>query len=173
MIEKSMRTFSEKTTSVEHDIERSQKGVLRALMRPGGRVIVIPTSLTDPKHLVINPLNDRAARTFVAGRQWFCDLKLSHASNASVSAALRRSASTTSAASVRLSDSLVLINRDLYIAVGSPTATQSASVSLVTGSSSLFKKLDEFSGNAKKFLRVSVSRATLANILFAYEVRGY
>jgi hypothetical protein len=178
MIEKSMRTFSEKTTSVEHDIERSQKGIVRQTIRTarGGRVIVIPTIIKNPKVLTITPLNNKAAIQFHNAGGWFSDLNLYHASNASVSLSLIRSATTTSVANIRLADSLVLYNRDLYIAVGAVTATQSASASLITGSKSLFKKLDEFSDNAKAFLKVtgrSASAGSNTNVYFAYEVRGY
>jgi hypothetical protein len=174
MIEKTMRTFSEKTTSVEHDIEKSQKGVIAFKHYRSKKFLVIPTSIEFPKLVNLTPLNLVGCRVLTNGFYGSNgNIEVRRATNADVSTALNYSAT-----GARLEqDHVFLHGRNLYIAVTAITATSaySASPSLITGSPALFKKVETIASNGKNYI-VLVTRASTATPTggkVAYEVRGY
>lgn len=174
MIEKTMRTFSEKATSIEYDIEKSQKGVIAFKHYRSKKFLVIPTSIKFPKVVNLTALNPVGCRALTNG--FYAsngELTVRRATNGDVSTALNYSAT-----SARLEqDHVFLYGRNLYVAMTAITATSgySASPSLITGSSSLFKKVEQFENNGKNYivLVTRASTATPAGGKVAYEVRGY
>lgn len=169
-----MRTFSEKTTSVEYDIEKSQKGVIAFKHYRSKKFLVIPTSIENPKVVNLTPLNLVACRVLTNG--FYASngvLTPRLATNGDVSTALNYSATAA-----RLEqDHIFLYGRNLYIAKTAITATSgySASPSLITASNSLFEKVTHIGSNAKKYI-VLVTRASTATPTggkVAFEVRGY
>ena len=97
MIEKVARTLSEKATSVEQEIELSQKGIVAVGLKHNTICLVVPTNIPNPKTLHLTALNVRAAVLLRNG--WFCDLVLKSASEASIALLLRPSATGASNAS--------------------------------------------------------------------------
>jgi hypothetical protein len=177
MIEHKIRTYSETGTSIDQGIELSQKGVVVERMKRALKTLIIPTTLKDPRTLIITPLAASAGKNLSSG--WHCDMNLYRASNANVSKTLTTHGTTAASNASGYADTLVMVDRELYISRTAVSGTHIASDSLVTGSASLFKKLTEFgttADNAQKYL-VATSLATLAGnttiAKFAYEVRGY
>lgn len=177
MIEKSIRTYSEKATSIDQPIEKSQKGVVVERLKRAIKTLIIPTNLSDPRTIIITPMGASCARTLSSG--WYCDMVLYRASNANVSKILTKHATTAASDASGYADTLVMLSRELYISKTAVTGTQIGSNSLVTGSASLFRKLTEFGAtadNAKRYLVVT-AMATVANntniAKYEFEVRGY
>ena len=79
MIEKSIRTYSEKTTSVDQLIEKSQKGIASERLKGAKKTLIIPTMLENPKSIIITPLDVNGAA--IVSRGWYSDMVLYKASN--------------------------------------------------------------------------------------------
>jgi len=172
MIENSIRTITEKTTSIDYPIEKSQKGIVAIGHKHSEKIAFIPTMIEDPRIVQITPLNDNAKRVF---ERWSCDLVLYGATNASIATIAKKSA--TAALNASGGDSImVLLNGKLYISRTGITALGSwiASDSLVA-SNSLFQKVDWYASNAKRFLKIGTNSSTASclYIKYAYEVKGY
>lgn len=172
MIENSVRTITEKTTSIDYPIEKSQKGIVAIGHKHSGKIAFIPTMIEDPREVIITPMNAAAMRVFA---RWHCDLVLYGATNASIATIAKKSATGSVNASGG-DNIMVLLNGKLYISRAGTTAsgTWIASDSLVA-SNSLFKKVDWYASNAKRFLKIGTisSTATCRYIKYAFEVKGY
>ena len=176
MIEKTARTYTEKTTSIDQDIELSQKGII-TFVPVSGRVFGIPTTIQDPRLLHLMPMSAITSNALGASlaQGWFCDLTLHYATG--VSAAFASIASNTLNSEVGRRVRISATALDLYVA-GASLAVGGASNAVVIASSSAWKKDQRFTSNPKKFLLVTVANS--ASISFktkkqtlAYEVRGY
>jgi len=175
-LEKTIRTFSEKATSVESEIEVSQKGVLGFRVFRAQYNVIIPTNVKVVKSVEFTPMNASTAHFLTNG--YHSDLALYEATNSNVSTAIIRSASVDDVTyTIPAKDFLVLTGRNLYQSVASMTSTLAASNSLITGSESLWTKQEDYGSNSKKYLvitgRIGASAASFANLKLAYDVRGY
>ena len=191
MIEKVARTLSEKTTSVDQEIELSQKGIVAVGFKHQATSLVVPTNIDSPKSLTLTPLNAAAAKALKNG--WFCDFVLKAATEATLTRLLRRSATGGSNASGG-ADILVYDNGRLYISnpIYDSRITAScgkfiASNSIVRASTSQFRKINWIAsvgsgGEEYKLLKIHsgtpvASRgAAVAGdryARYAFEVRGY
>lgn len=174
MIEKSIRTYSEKTTSIDQLIEKSQKGIASERLKGAKKTLIIPTMLDNPKSIIITPLDVNGAA--LVSRGWFSDMVLYKASNSNVSVVLNEGTNAASNASL-MSDVLVLESRKLYQSVVAVSSAQIASNSLVTASGALFRELTDYGTNQKRYLvvttRATDSAAASGQTRFAWEVRGY
>ena len=173
MIEKSVRTITEKTTSIDYPIEKSQKGIVAVGHKHSGKVAFIPTMIEDPREVVITPLNAAAMRVFA---RWYCDLVLYGATNASI-ATIAKSGATAAVNASGDGHILVLTNGKLYVSrpgISASAGAFIASNSLVA-SNALFQKVDWYASNAKRFLKIGTisSTATCRYIKYSYEVKGY
>jgi len=169
MIEKSVRTITEKTTSIDYPIEKSQKGIVAVGHKHGAKIAFIPTMIEDPRTVEITPLNAAAMRVFA---RWHCDLVLYGATNASI-ATMAKAATAASNASGG-ADVMVISNGKLLISRSTVTGTQIASATLLA-SNAYFQKVDWYASNAKRFLKIGTisSTATCRYIKYSYEVKGY
>lgn len=176
MIEKRNRTYTEKTTSIEQDIEVTQKGII-SFVPVSGRVFGIPTTIEDVRFLSLMPMSAVTANALGASQSegWYCDLTLHYASG--VSAAFASIASTTLQAEVGRRVRVSATDLSLYVAAAS-LAVGGASNAVVIASSSAWKLDTRFASNAQRYLLVttpnsaSVSFKTKKQTL-AYEVKGY
>ena len=176
MIERVNRTYTEKTTSIDQDIELSQKGIIS--FAPGsGRVIGIPTMIKDPRLLILQPMSAITSNALGASlaQGWYCDLTLHYAS--AVSAAFASLASGVLLSEIGRRIRISSASLDLYVANAS-MASNSASNTVVIASDSLWKKVERYSGNAKRFLVVTIANSASVSFktkkqTLAYEVRGY
>lgn len=169
MIEKAIRTFSEKNTSVETDIEVSQKGII-AFAPTSSNIIGIPTTIDNPVILHLQPLS---SITMAALQSWYCDLKLYQAASVFTAFASLASASTDEEIGARLR--MDASTKSLFVARKSLTTSEVLDNKL--SDTTLWKKDDRFLNNAKKYLKV-VANAGSASLktkkqFLAYEVRGY
>lgn len=172
MIENSVRTITEKTTSINYPIEKTQKGIIAIGHKHSGKIAFIPTMIEDPRTVQITPLNAAAMRVFA---RWHCDLVLYSATNASIATVGKKSA--TAAVNASGGDDIVtILNGKLYqIRPGTTNAGSKIASDSLVASNSLFKKIDWYASNAKRFLKIGTisSTATCLYIKYAYEVKGY
>ena len=191
MIEKVARTLSEKTTSVDQEIELSQKGIVGVGTKHAAHCLVVPTNISDPRLVNITPLNVAAKMLLKSG--WHCDLVLKAATEATLTRLLRRSATGASNASGG-ANILVYDNGRIYISdpIYNSRITAScgiflASNSIIRASDSQFRKVGWIAsvgsgGEEYKLLKIqpdvklASSGAAVAGmryVKYAFEVRGY
>lgn len=176
MIEKTNRTYTEKTTSIDQDIELTQKGII-TFVPVSGRVFGIPTTIKDPRLLSLMPMSAITSNALGASlaQGWYCDLSLHYASG--VSAAFASIASTTLESEVGRRVRISKTALDLYVA-GASLAAGGASNAVVIASSSAWKADQRFADNAKKFLLVTIANSASVSFktkkqTLAFEVKGY
>ena len=173
MIEKSVRTIGEQHTSIDYPIEKSQKGIIAFGHKHGEKILFIPTMIEDPKLVTITALNDACRKVLAQG--WSCDLVLYGATNASIATVAKAATGASNASGGE--DIVVIYDGKLYQSLPGNTASgsQLASASLVTASSSLFKRIDWYASNAKRLLKIHTlsSTASAKYIKYSYEVKGY
>lgn len=181
-IGKVVRTISEKTTSVQDDIEVSQKGIISFVPAAAtGLVFGIPTTIQNPVMLHLLPMNADTAGALGGNSSgsacpWYCDLTLHHASG--VSRAFASLASISYVEDIGRRIRISATDLSLYVAQASMAANY-ASNTVVIASSSLWKLDERFASNAKKYLMVTISKyASATNFhvkkqVLAFEVRGY
>lgn len=173
MIENAVRTYTEKTTSIDQDIELSQKGVV-TLVPKAGVVLGIPTTIKDVRSLTFTPMSSITASALSAAAGWYCDLALYKASDVYNTFASIASGILQAEIGKRLRMSS---DYKLYVALASMAATSCASNSRLA-SGSVFRQLTQFGTNQQKYLKVVVRNAASGSYKakkqsFAYEVRGY
>lgn len=176
MIEKVARTVTETGTTIDQDVELSQKGQIQTVVL-SGKQFTIPTTISNPKMLTLMAMNSDAAGALGASggiTAVYCDLTLHYATGASL--AFASIASDVDAADVgkrlRLST-----DYELFVAKAVTGAASAASDSLLADTD-FWTKLDSFGANQKKYLLVNVANSASAFLKvkkcsFAYEVRGY
>ena len=176
MIEKRNRTYTEKTTSIDQEIELTQKGII-TFVPASGRVFGIPTTIPDPRFLSLMPISSITAEALGASlaQGWFCDLSLHYASGVSAAFASIASGVLNSEIGRRLRISKTAL--DLYVAQAS-MAAGSASNTVVIASTSLWKAEDRFQDNPQKFLLVTIANSASVHFKtkkqsLAYLVTGY
>ena len=180
MIKKVERTVTETGTSINQDIELSQKGIIQFVPSLTARHFVIPCNIPNPKVFTIIPMHSNSAHSLNASSSealpW-CDLVLHKASdvNASMFASV---ASEVYASDVGYRLRMDTASYNLYVAAASQAATTAASNARLA-SNSLWHPVPGFQNNAKKYLKVgpvtqSVSASfSVTKQKFSYEVRGY
>ena len=191
MIEKVARTLSEKATSVEQEIELSQKGIVGIGLKSGVICLIVPTNIPNPKILTLTPLNAGTATLLKHG--WHCDFVLKSATEASMASILRISATNASNASgADGGDYLVKKNGRLYqgksgLASKAEFGKAIAASGTYVASKSWFVPLNWIAsigsgGEQYKLLKISTGIklasggavvAANRNIKYAFEVRGY
>lgn len=173
-IEKVIRTISEKTTSVEHPIEVTQKGIIGVGLKFAGLATAIPTNIKNPKLLTITPMDANARRAF---NMFYCDMVLKPAASfASIFDG------TTASLASGGTEILAIFNGKGYVSSKSTIAsgTWRASDTLVA-SNSYYHKIPWIASNESKFLRVQLFHGIASAAVieawkyakFAYEVKGY
>ena len=174
-IQKVIRTISEKTTSVEHPIEVTQKGTIAVGLKYAGLATAIPTNIKNPKLLKITALN-HAARRGIDGAACYCDMELKPA--ASFASIFAGTAGSLASGGIEI---LTINNGKGYLSSRSTVAsgTWLASDSLVA-SDSYFTRIPWIASNESKFLRVELFQTATAASMegwkyakFNYEVTGY
>jgi hypothetical protein len=176
MIENRNRTYTEKTTSVEQDIEVTQKGII-TFVPVSGKVFGIPTTIEDVRFLSLMPMSAVTAESFGGSlaESWYCDLSLHYASG--VSTAFASIASGTLLSEVGRRVRISATDLSLYLANAS-LAVGGASNAVVIASSSAWKLDTRFASNAKRYLMVTIGNSASVHFktkkqTLAYEVKGY
>jgi len=186
MIEKVARTLSEKATSVEQEIELSQKGIVAIGLKKQAVCLVVPTNISSPRTLTLTPLNAVAATLLKHG--WHCDFVLKSATEASLASLLK----LATAASLATNANSILLKYNGKIYIGNDNlaaASYEAKVaSTFTGASNYwFKRVSWIAsigsgGEQYKLLKVSTGikvasggAVVAANrtVKYAFEVKGY
>lgn len=170
MIERKRRTITNKTTDVEFDIEKVQQGIITARLWRGQKVIILPTTINNPKVVNITPLSASGSQVFKDG--FHTSLELVSASNSAVSTALSKSSSTSFAV---FEDQLLLSNGKLFTALRDASGALFASNSQTPGDTSIWKLLEDFPEGKKCYLVVNTNAATatFSNVKLSYRVVGY
>ena len=176
MIGKVERTIGEQHTSINQEIELSQKGQIQTVAL-SGKILSIPTNIPDPRILTLTAMNAYAGAALGAsgkGGHWYSDLTLHYATGASLCFA--SIASSVVAADIgkriRMNSSY-----KLFVANGLGSAASAASNSLIVDGA-FWKELGAFGANQQKYILVTLastaSTAFIGNKCnFAYEVKGY
>lgn len=183
-IEKVCRTITEKTTSVEQPIELTQKGKIKVtyLSTRNACVLPVPTSIKNPKSLVIIPHTLKTSKIFNQGR-WITDFVLYSATEASLSRLLIAPATNTVLASLASGsangDMLITYDGKLYIAPSAGVASSAfTSGATIKTAGTLIQVPFSSATNAKCMLKITYAPATVASftkeiLSYSYEVRGY
>lgn len=179
MIQKAVRTISEKLTSIEDPIELTQKG--KIAVKGATTFLAIPTTIENVFGVNIIPMNASGALAINGGSAsgispkksgWYCDMVKYNAND--VSAALLYT-TVANQASV-FTGHIAVKSNAIYEAVRN-IGTAATATAGVGASNSMWKKVPYFSSNAnaKNFLKVTLRGASYAttNVKFAYEVIGY
>lgn len=174
-IDKVVRTFSEKATSVESPIEVTQKGII-TFVPVSGRVFGIPTTIEDPRFLSLMAMSAITSNCLGASKaeSWYCDLALYKASD--VSAAFGSIASNTLKSEVGRRIRIKSASLDLFVALASMAASYASKTRLA--STAYWKEDLRFANNAQKFLKVTIANSASVSFktkkqTLAYEVKGY
>lgn len=179
-IEKTVRTITDKTTTVEDKIELSQKGEVSSVYIAGraAGVLAIPTNIPNPHTVTLVPKNKLTGKVL---QRWYCDYNLYPVTEATL-AKLLALASTATVGSLAsdVDDVMVSYNGKLYVGTDSGVgSSQLGSPSLVVGSSSLFKQVPWIASGESKLLKLifhsvaTVASLSKADLKFKYEVKGY
>jgi len=177
-IYKKHRSLSEKTTSIEDPIEVVQRGVITFIPSKATGAFLLPTQITNPLKVTINPMDSLTAQAINSGSvgaaHWWTDLKLYHATNAASSCF----GSIASIASLdEVGKRLRIADGKLYVAAASNSAIQ-AYDAVVEASTAHWRQLEEFGSNAQKYLLVHIPNTASAYFILkkmrlSYEVIGY
>ncbi len=179
MIENVARTVTETGTTIDQQVELSQKGIIQIVPSVTGRHFVLPCNIPNPKVFTICPMTENAAIALGASSTepvpW-SDLILHYATGANVSA-FASIASTVLEAEVGYRYRMDTASFALYVAAASQGATTAASNARLA-SNSLWKKVHTFGANQKKYLKVFVNQTAsdvfqAKKIKFSYEIKGY
>lgn len=176
MIRKVERTVTETGTTINQDVELSQKGHIQTVVL-SGKIFAIPTTIPNPTNLSLLALNSDAAIALgasggIAGV--YSDLVLHFATGASLSFA--SIASDVDDADIGLRIRMTNAYK-LFVAKGTGGTASAASDSLIV-EGDFWRELTEFGTNQKKYLLVNIANSASAGLKtvkcnFAYEVRGY
>lgn len=186
MISKRLRTYTEKTTSVEQPIEVVQYGQIQQYhpaLGAASDVIIIPTNIPTVKSVQLTPLNATAAKYIGLGVYFEKDMysgmiSKRYATNAYVSRTLNTATGTKPGRAV-------LSGRNLHVFASDKFASTSAqALAYVRGGSkasegrayNVVKHHEDFGSNAKNYVIgyvASTTGATAKYYEFGYEVRGY
>lgn len=174
-IDKVVRTISEKTTSVQNDVEVTQKGII-TFVPVSGRVIGIPTTIEDPRFLSLMPMSAITSQALGASlaQSWYCDLALYKASD--VSKCFGSIASSVLNSEVGQRVRINSASLDLYSALASMAAGYASDTRLA--STAYWKRDTRFADNAQKFLKVTIANSASVSFktkkqTLAYVVTGY
>lgn len=175
-IYKKHRVFSEKLTSIEDPIAVVQRGVM-TFVPSKGKSFLIPTFVDNPVNLKIQAMSEVTSQALGASAKaqtWYCDLSLHYATNAA-SSGFGSIASTVLLSEV--GKRIRLVNGKLYEALAS-MAVGYASNTPVAASGSLWKQLELFASNSKRYLVVNVPNSASTYFkakkqAISYEVIGY
>jgi hypothetical protein len=175
MIEKVNRTYTEKTTSIDQEIELSQKGIMTFVPRAAtGNDIGIPCMISDPRLITLTPMTGLTASALLTTGGYSCDLVLYKASDVYNTFASIASGILLAEVGRRLRMSS---DYKLYVAKASMAATSCASNTRLA-SGSVFRQLEQFGTNQKRYLKVVIDNAASGALqaqkqTLAYEIRGY
>ncbi len=180
MIRKVERTVTETGTTIDQDVELSQKGKFIVVPTTSGAnvLLAIPCNIPNPETLNLYPLTANSARALGASdgeAPAYTDFVLHWATGATQTYASVASNSNIDEINHRLR--MDTASYSLFVATASQTSGNVGSNALLA-SNSLWRKVDGYANNPRKYLLVNI--ANIASTIyqtkkmwFKYEIRGY
>jgi len=180
MIGKVERTVTETGTSLDQNIELTQRGTIQIVPTTavGNKLMAIPCSIPFPQALNIYPMTSDAAIALsgsTAEAHNYQDFVLHWATGASNS--FGSVASNVFASDVGYRLRMDTASYSLFVATASAYATGAASNTRLA-SKSFWRKVDGFANNQRKYLLVNIANGVsdtfkTRKLKFKYEIKGY
>jgi len=178
MIGKVERTVTETGTTLDQNIELSQKGEFVIVSSLTSKLFAIPCNIPNPETLNLYPVEADAAEALRASDgsvPWYTDFVLHWATGASLT--YGSIASNVNLAEVGHRLRMDTASYSLFVATASAYATGAASNTRLA-SKSFWRKVDGYASNQRKYLLVNIANIAsesyqATKLRFKYEVKGY